>query len=134
MDPYSQQPQQQPQPQPELSPQPLQPEPAIVAPTTGPKKMSRRTKVALWLMIGPTALLIVTFVLYATLNYIFGVTPEVTTTTTTESGDLFVETSNPAGNGANIANILMFLVGAIATLTWLPGLIIGSVLLATKKK
>ncbi len=33
-----------------------------------------------------------------------------------------------------IGNVLLFLVGAIAVMTWLPGIIIGIILLSTRQK
>lgn len=102
----------------EQSPTPAQ----SPAPTS--TKMSGRTKAALWLMIAPTALFIATFMLYAIVNFIVAtVTPEPT------SGQLF----SGGGTGTVVVNVLLFLAGVVSFITWLPGLIIGIVLLATKK-
>ena len=87
-------------------------------------KMAGRTKAALWLMIGPTALIITVFILYAILNWLFGAAA-----TTSTDGSLFGTTSP----GVVIANIMLFIAGTITVITWLPGMIIGIVLLATKK-
>ena len=88
--------------------------------------MTGRTKTALWLMIGPTALLIATFLAYAVVNLMFA----SAVTTATNETTLFAEQSPIQ----SIINVLLFLVGAIGSLTWLPGLITGIVLLATPKK
>ena len=90
-------------------------------PTTSAK--SKRTVLALWLMIGPTALIVVTILLYAIMNFMFAQAAPA-------GDDLFAEQTA----GQTIANIILFIVGAISVMTWLPGLIIGIILLATKKK
>jgi len=77
--------------------------------------MTVRTKAALWLMIGPTALLIVTFMLFAMTNWV-------------------VSSFAPVSIATTIINILLFIAGSVSMLTWLPGLIVGIVLLATAKK
>jgi hypothetical protein len=89
-------------------------------PQQQPNKMTSRTKLALWLMIGPTALAVVTFILFATINLI--------SASLTSGSTSFGETTPLQ----TVANILLFLTGGISFLTWLPGLIIGIVLLATK--
>jgi hypothetical protein len=92
-------------------------------------KLDGRTKGALWLLIGPTALLILTFMLYAIINLISAGVAEPAPVSSGTPDSLFAE--DPAGTTA--ANIILFLFGALGVLTWLPGLIIGIVLLATKK-
>ena len=108
--------------------QPQQPQPVPLAqPTTHvptPVNNRKRTILALWLMIGPTALLIVTFILFAIVNFIFS------STGIADDGDLFGKQSVLQ----TVVNVLLYLAGAITILTWLPGLIIGIVLLATKKR
>ena len=71
--------------------------------------MTTRKKTALWLMIGPTAALVITFIGYALVNALFN------------------------SGGSAVINILLFIVGVISTLAWLPGMIVGIVLLSTKK-
>jgi hypothetical protein len=88
-------------------------------------KMAGRTKAALWLMIGPTALIITVFILYAILNWLSGAAP----TTPVDDGSLFATPSA----GVVIANVILFIAGAVTVITWLPGMIIGIVLLTTKK-
>lgn len=84
----------------------------------------KRTIIALWLLIGPTALIVSSVVLYAIANFLFGAAAP------TPDGAMFGE-SNPV---QKIINVILFLIGAISVAAWLPGLIIGIVLLATRKK
>ena len=101
---------------------PQQPAPNPINPLPAQKKhMAGRTKLALWLMIGPTALLVVSFLLFAIVNF-------VASTATPAPGELFAEQSAISP----IVNVLLFLIGIVTIVTWLPGLIIGIVLLATK--
>jgi hypothetical protein len=82
---------------------------ATVAASNNTRKIA-----ALWLLIGPTALIVVSIVLYAIVN--------------------FATAGSPSPAFSSIVNVILFLVGAISTLTWLPGIIIGIVLLTTQKK
>lgn len=75
-------------------------------------------------LIGPTALLIVALLVYAIANFI-----AAGTTSGSGGDDLFGEPSP----GETIANVVMFLVGTVSVLTWLPGIIVGIILLATRK-
>lgn len=79
-------------------------------------QLDKRTKGALWLLIGPTALLIVVFFLYALLNWVTGT--DITTT---------LETLRVA------LNAMLFIAGLISILVWIPGIVIGIILLVTKK-
>lgn len=79
-------------------------------------KMDKRTVGALWLIVGPLALLIITFFLYALVNWLTG-TPI----------DNTVETLQV------ILNIVLFILGLVSILTLVPGIVIGVILLATKK-
>jgi hypothetical protein len=108
----------QPNTQPTPEPQQLTQPPAEAAQH---KRTSRRTIAALWCLIGPTALLIVTFILYAVINYIG--------TSTSANGSL----SSGSSIFNTISNIVIFLIGALAFITWLPGVIVGIILLANKK-
>ena len=90
------------------------------------RKMTGRTKTALWLMISPTALMIITFLGYALVNLAFANTVASTVTDSALFGEQSVVQT--------VANVLFFLVTALAFLAWLPGLIVGIVLLATPKK
>jgi len=99
-------------------------QPAAPTPTTEVVKSNRkRTIAALWLMIGPTALIVISIIAYAVVNFL-------TLQAAPETDAMFGE--QPVG--MTIMNIILFLVGAISVITWLPGLIIGIVLLATKKR
>ncbi len=75
-------------------------------------------------LIAPTALLILTIIIYAISNFVTS-----TTSTPVSSDDLFGST----GPGHTIVNVLLFLMGALVTVTWLPGIIVGIILLATRK-
>jgi hypothetical protein len=98
-------------------------QPATPPTPTPAKSNHKRTVLALWLMIGPTALIIASILLYAIMNFMFA--------PATPAGDnLFGEQTA----GQTITNVILFIVGAISVMTWLPGLIIGIILLATKKK
>lgn len=95
--------------------QPDQPAPAAPVP------MNKRTKIALWLMIAPTAVLVLNFLLFAVVNYLFRGAP---------SADGLFASQDAI---QTISNVFLFVLGLAAFLAWLPGLIIGIVLLATKK-
>lgn len=84
-----------------------------------PKKSHK--KLALMLLIGPSALLLLTFVLYAISNFI-------TNSTAPNSGELFTQPSLLT----SIINIFLFFIGTISVLAWLPGIIIGIILLNKK--
>ncbi len=85
----------------------------------------KRAKLALWLMIAPTVLFAATFICYAIVNFVmFSTTP-----TDVNSTELFA-TQNPV---QSVLNVILFITGVISFLAWLPGIITGIVLLATKK-
>lgn len=65
-------------------------------------------------LLGPTALLIATILLYAIVNLMVSGISD--------------------GTGSPAINVLLFLVGTITIVTWLPGIIIGIILLATRQK
>lgn len=88
-----------------------------------PKVNKRKVVWGLICLIGPTALLVVSFIGYALLNFLAGSAQPA-------EGELFTE--EPAWK--SIANIVLFLTGAITVLTWLPGIIVGIILLATSRK
>lgn len=77
---------------------------------------SNRTKLiwGLVCLLGPTALFFASIIIY-TVMAIF-----------------------TAGGGTSaastIANVIGFLIGAVVVLTWLPGIIVGIILLATRQK
>lgn len=109
--------------------QPMQPspQPQVVEPTipvSTPKKMTGRTKLALWLLIGPTSLFVITMLLYVVTNFILA-----SPATAPTNGQLFADPSPVQA----ITNISLFIMTIIVFLTWLPGIITGIILLATKK-
>lgn len=121
--------------------QPYQPQP--VEPYKK-KKVPKRTKLALWLILGPTMLLIVAFLGYFIVNFFFGNAPQSTPESCIENADFSRSvTSNETcqndllGNPSPVKtafNIVLFLAGGIGVLTWLPGLVVGIVLLATRPR
>jgi hypothetical protein len=121
MDPNTQQPT--PQPEQTQQPQPQAPQYQTQQATpqpVQPAKKSNRTKLALWLMIGPTALFIVTFMLFIIVSIVSA---------------LLVSGSTSFGTTSAIqsaANILLYLAGGISIIAWLPAMITGIVLLATR--
>lgn len=74
-------------------------------------------------LIGPTALLLITIMSYAVINF-------VAAQSITSDGVLFA----PPSIAHTVANVVMFLIGALATLTWLPGIVIGIILLAQRQR
>ena len=77
-------------------------------------------------LIAPSALLILTFIAYSILKFIL---PSVTTDIS--SG------ASLAGSGSvgeSVTHVILFLVGAVSVLTWLPGFIVGIILLSTRKQ
>jgi len=74
-------------------------------------------------LIGPTALIIASLLLYAIFNYFYGMTAG-------SSDELFGAAPSPF---MTLINILLYIVGMISVITWLPGIVIGIVLLATRK-
>lgn len=112
-DPFNNQPQ---------TPPPVVPTPQFQQPPAPvqPVKKKHRT-LALWLLIGPSALFVITLVTTLMAPALFPDQPPA-------PGELFSE-PHP---GRTVINIFAFLSGAIVFLTWLPGIIIGSILLAKK--
>lgn len=102
-------------PQPPVAPQ--SPAPSVVE---APRKSHK--KLALWLIIGPSALFIVAIGLSILSNLIFN--------STSADGELFGDASPLK----SIFNIFFFLSMLVSFITWLPGLIIGIVLLAKQSK
>jgi fatty acid desaturase len=86
------------------------------------KKVSKRTITALWLLIAPTALWIFIFIAFAISNFILG-----EFNTGINSGDSVAQSVVIL-----VMNVRIFILGVIAFISWLPGIIIGIVLLATK--
>lgn len=100
--------------------------PAVAQPASPElqKQRSHRTTLALWLMIGPTALLMLAFIARLAVNFFLS-----DALITETEGRLFGEPT-----AVSIAtNIILWLANIIGFIAWLPGLIVGIVLLATKK-
>lgn len=95
-----------------VTPQPVTPQDAAAIQKSNKQKLTW----GLVCLIGPTVLLIGSLLLYAIINFIFSGSP------TDETGPL-----------KTIINVILFLIGVVVTLTWLPGVIVGIILLATRK-
>lgn len=103
---------------------------AVPAPTrlTQPAPASRSRKLKIWgivLLVGPTALFVLTTILYAFVSLI-----SPAPVPTQDSSALFGEEPN----STSIANTILFLIGTVSVLTWLPGIIIGVILLGKSKR
>lgn len=70
-------------------------------------------------LIGPSAAIIVSVLLYALIGYFTSLAADSSLT-------------EPSA-GRSIANIIMFLIGIVSILAWLPGMVVGIILLATRK-
>lgn len=88
------------------------------------KKIAGRTILALWLILGPTVLIIFSFLIYAISNYITGSLPS------DSQNEMFATSSVPQ----TFLNIFLFGALGLGMLAWLPGLIAGIVLLTTRPK
>lgn len=128
MDPQHEQNQPQPQseppivqpPQPTLVQTPLDTPQKVEASARDASKKSRNKLWGLVLLIGPSALLILAILLYALTNLMMNSQPE--------TGDLFPQPTPLS----TFTNIFLFLVGGLSVITWLPGIIIGIILLNKK--
>src|SRR5687768_3289263 len=93
------------------------------APGELPQASKKSHKVlGLLLLLGPTAFIILSILLYAILNFIFSNTAQ-------PSSDSLYPDQSPI---QSILNILLFLAGLVGMLAWLPGIIVGIILLAKK--
>lgn len=104
------------------------PAPAAVNTATIQKTNKLKTTWGIICLVAPTALVIVSVLAYVILNLIAGSQE----TAHVASDSLFSE----AGPSPlrTIGNVILFAVGAIAVMTWLPGIIVGIILLATRNK
>lgn len=89
------------------------------------KKLSGRTVLALWLMLGPTVLIAAVLLVFAMINLIFNPTFWPTPDTEDFANTPFIIT---------ITNIILFALGTFATVAWLPGVVIGAILLIRRPK
>jgi hypothetical protein len=102
---------------------PLQPiDPPYVEPVVAESPKKSKKRLALILIIGPTVLFVAAIIISALSNLFFSAQ--------ISESELFGQV--PIGK--TILNIFSFLFGAIAILTWLPGLIIGIILLTKQSK
>lgn len=110
-------------------------------PYTNRKKVTGRTKLALWLLIGPTALIAVCIISFSVANAVSGNIPNGLPDSCAQSAlldgsadtkdctdSLFGKTTATE----SIINSILFTFMGIGVLTWFPGLIAGSVLLAKR--
>jgi len=117
------QPQPTPQPQPAPSWQPSQSQPSSPDQLAAIRASNvRKTRWGLILLIGPTALIILSVIIYAVINFITGAMAPSNSVSAYEPSII-----------KTVANIVLFAVAAISTLTWLPGIVTGIVLLSTRK-
>lgn len=75
------------------------------------------------LIVGPTALILLSIIIYAVMNFVLGAV---------DTGDA-ASMSAEGGAFKTAVNVILYLVGAISVLAWLPGLVIGIILIATRK-
>lgn len=97
--------------------------PAYQPPTTTHRRNTRKIA-AIWLLVGPTALLVFSILAYALANFIFA--------STVSSSNTELLGQQPIGT--TIVNLALFVVGLVGVIAWLPGIIIGIVLLATQRQ
>lgn len=107
-------------------------------PQASPAPAQRSKKRFIWALIcliGPTALIIVSIFIYAIVNFAFSsaMMPADPSGIACTDDPLAGVCAPETPMFKTILNTIMFLVGAIATLTWLPGIIVGIILLATRK-
>jgi uncharacterized membrane protein len=96
-------------------------------------------------LIGPTALLIGAILLYALINFFYAAAepavvtgPGVDCMNNPYAGVCAPQSENESvfadqGPVRTIINVILFLVGALVVITWLPGIIVGIILLASRK-
>lgn len=96
------------------------------ATTLQPTRRNSRKIAAIWLLVGPTALVVLSIAAYAIANLILNNTASIDSSGT----ELFGQQSV----AVTVTNIALFITGAIGVIAWLPGIVIGIVLLATQKK
>ncbi len=110
---------------PKAAPYPAQAQPVDPAARARVNKLKFRW--GLVALIAPTALLIISMIAYAIINY------AISTTATSSSMASGTTLANPSPL-VTIINIILYLAAAVGMLTWLPGIITGIVLLATRKR
>jgi len=100
-------------------------EPTQVQPQSNDNIQSNKKKLiwGLVCLFGPSVLIVFSIVIYAIVNFMSG------TGTSTNEADVFTEPSV----WERVSNIVLFLVGGLSVLTLFPGIIVGIILLATRK-
>lgn len=122
----------------------MEPEQTPTPAPTHRKKLAPRTKTALWLLIGPSVTIGITFFLFIVLNIAFGNFPEtlpeacqtqpVADITAAISPACEEELMSLQSTPELAVNIILVIVGALGVISWLPGIVIGSILLAKRPK
>jgi len=112
-------------------PPPLPPQPPL---PPSPQKRSKRTKVARWLMIGPTALFVLALIVGIAVPALTNSARQSSATNCATTSDADCQLFGETSPLETASSIFVFLSGAIVVLTWLPGMVIGIVLLATRPK
>ncbi|MFZ1250756.1 MAG: hypothetical protein WAR37_04900 [Candidatus Microsaccharimonas sp.] len=87
------------------------------------KKIPSRTKKALILILAPTLMIIISFICFALINLVFNQTFWMK-----PDGEPVAETLL----FVTILNIIFFTIGVVGIISWLPGIVIGGILLAKK--
>lgn len=122
----------------------MEPEQTPAPAPTNRKKLAPRTKTALWLLVGPSVTIGVTFFLFIILNIAFGNFPEnLPESCQAQPVDNITASLSPACENALMSlqstpelavNVILIIVGALGVISWLPGIITGSILLAKRPK
>lgn len=107
------------------------------------KKTTKRTKLILWLMLGPTVLIAASFIAFSIANLAFGTLPNtlpeacadepisITAQPSAECQEELLGQQTPIQMAINTFLSLALFAGVFA---WLPGLIIGAVLLIKRRE
>lgn len=93
--------------------------------TTDIPSITTRTKIALWSLIAPTVVIIISIGLFMVLNLVFNPTLWPTP-----------DTQDPAPTPIVITtlNVILAIIGAAGLIAWLPGVITGITLLVTHRR
>lgn len=89
---------------------------------TNPQDQANKTKLIWGLisLIAPTVLIVATFLAYGIVNFIFGMT-----TNSIPSEPSVVKA---------LLNVILFILGSLGVIAWLPGVVVGIILLVSRKK
>ncbi|HEU5121865.1 MAG TPA: hypothetical protein VFT59_03385 [Candidatus Saccharimonadales bacterium] len=94
-----------------------------IPPSQMPKQKKSPKKLALLFLVGPTVLILIAISIAAISNL-----TNSTTQSAPASGELFGD-ANPI---SAVLNVVVFLLGALGIFMWLPGIIIGVILMLNK--